>query len=350
MAEPQDSVAPPDAETAPADVAAPSPAPKVEVKRVERRRGGVVWPLIGGVLAAGLGFALARAVPGGWPIADTTALQAQVQQLAADDAALKSQLAALAAAPAAPSDLADRVAALESKSAPDLSADLAALKNRVDALASTPGAGDGAALKALQDQVAALSAAPVAIPAEIEAAVKAAKDQLSAATAEAQAQAGKLTTLSAWRQLAAALDSGAPFAAALGDLSGQTLPAVLTDNAQTGLPTMQSLRDSFPEAARAALEAARRADMGASWTDRIATFLQTQTGARSLTPRDGSDPDAVLSRAEAAVAKADLATALTEIAALPDAAKAALADWQAQATRRLQAGQAIADLGKALGQ
>ena len=82
---------------------------------------------------------------------------------------------------------------------------------------------------------------------------------------------------------------------------------------------------AFPTAARAGLEAALRADMGSSWTERATNFLRAQTGARSLDPREGDDPDAILSRAEAAVSAGDLATALTEIAALPEPAQTAMA-------------------------
>jgi len=67
-------------------------------------------------------------------------------------------------------------------------------------------------------------------------------------------------------------------------------------------------------------------------------------GARSVAPREGDDPDAVLSRAEAAVRSGDLDTALTEIAALPDVAQSAIADWQANAETRLEAKSAADDL------
>lgn len=337
----------PDPETPETPSAVETPAPVAAEAQVapRPRRSNPLWPVLGGVIAAGIGFGLAKAIPGGWPIADTSALQAQVDQLAADNAALKSRLEDLAKMPAADSGLADRVAALESRPAPaDLSADLQALKDRVAQLSSAPGGVDGAALKALQDQVAALSAAPTA---ELQSAIEAAKADLQAATAEAEAKAQSLAKLAALRQIAAALDSGAPFRAALADL-GAEAPAVLADNAG-GLPTLQSLQASFPDAARAALEDARRADMGASWTDRIATFLQTQTGARSLAPRDGNDPDAILSRAQAALQSGDLPATLSELATLPEAAQPALADWQDQAQRRLEAVEAVAALSQALG-
>jgi len=93
------------------------------------------------------------------------------------------------------------------------------------------------------------------------------------------------------------------------------------------------LRDTFPPAARAALADLRQETRGTG----LLAFLERQTGARSVTPRAGDDPDAVLSRAEAAVTSGDLATALDLVAALPEAAQAALADWVAQASSRHQA-------------
>jgi hypothetical protein len=135
----------------------------------------------------------------------------------------------------------------------------------------------------------------------------------------------------------------------LTDLGAAPIPPVLADHAASGLPTLQSLRDAFPGVARAALDAARQADMGASWTDRITAFLKTQTGARSLTPREGDDPDAILSRAEAALASGDLPAVLAELAVLPEAAKPALTDWLAQAQLRLDAAAALTSLAKAGG-
>ncbi|NCM97487.1 MAG: hypothetical protein GW948_09390, partial [Rhodobacterales bacterium] len=113
-------------------------------------------------------------------------------------------------------------------------------------------------------------------------------------------------------------------------------------------PTLAALQAAFPEAARAALDAALRADMGTSLTQRMTAFLRTQTGARSLTPREGTDPDAVLSRAEAALLGGDLAGAQAEIGALPPEAQAAMADWQALAERRLAATDALAALVAAM--
>ncbi|MBC7477364.1 MAG: hypothetical protein H7317_04625 [Pseudorhodobacter sp.] len=136
----------------------------------------------------------------------------------------------------------------------------------------------------------------------------------------------------------------------MADLKGAAVPEVLTVHAETGLPSLQTLRHEFPAAARAALDASLQAATDTSWTDRVGTFLRGQTGARSLAPREGTDPDAVLSRAEAAVVAGALATALRELAGLPDAGKAAMADWLAQAQQRQDAAAAVQALSASVGQ
>jgi hypothetical protein len=173
--------------------------------------------------------------------------------------------------------------------------------------------------------------------------------RLAEVRAEAEAIALASARRAALLQLHSALDSGAPFAGALEVLADQSVPAVLLDNAGAGLPNLQQLRDAFPDAAREALDAALRANMGESWAERVSNFLRNQTGARSLTPREGGDPDAVLSRAEAALAEGDLNGALSEIAALPEASQAAMAEWLAQAQLRQAAVQAVQDLSDAMG-
>lgn len=291
--------------------------------------------VLGGAIAAGGGFALARFQP------DLLSLP---QAPNADLQALKDQIAAL---PAPDTTLPDRLKAIETT--------LAQLSDRIASVESRPaGAADPALadqLKALQDRVAALNSG-TAQPEAIAQAVAAAEDRLKqaearaaelAAQAEATAQATRRTA--ALDRVAAALDSGAPFAAALSDLPD--LPPALADHAATGLPTVAALRETFPPAARAALEAALRANMGESWTDRVTSFLRSQTGLRSLTPREGDDPDAILSRAEAALAKGDLSAALSELGALPETAKPPLAAWTADAQLRLAAEAALAQIAGA---
>ena len=329
---------------------APVPAPA--------RRGGVsafLGMVLGGVIAAAAGFGLARYMPDLLPMGTATpdpALQAQAEELAA----LREQVASLAARPAASGDLEARLAALEQAAPTEDDARLTAIEAALAEVLARPAATGGvpaqltADVAAMKDQIAALGSGGV-VSADVTAAVEAAEARLKqaeeraaelAATAEAAGLAARRAA--ALDRIAAALDSGAPFAAALRDLPADAVAPVLADNAAAGLPTVAALRDGFADPARAALEAALRANMGESWTERVSNFLRSQTGLRSLSPRDGDDPDAVLSRAEAALGQGKLAEALVELEKLPEAGKPALADWVAQAQVRIEAEAAFAAL------
>ena len=162
---------------------------------------------------------------------------------------------------------------------------------------------------------------------------------------QAEATAAEARRAAARDRIAAALDSGAPFAAALADL-GEAAPPALAEAAATGLPTLAELEEGLAIAARLSLEQALRANMGESWTERVSNFLRSQTGLRSLSPREGDDPDAVLSRAEAALRDGRLGDALNELEAMAPAGKPALEPWIAEARTRLAAEAALADLAK----
>jgi hypothetical protein len=313
---------------------------------------------------------LAIVVPDGWPIADTDAIDAQLASQITEITALKGELAALAARPAGIGE--DRFAAVETtvqtlRSAPAPVTDprIDTLDARLSALEAAPGRDGGvspAALAGYQAELANLRAeldaqkgAGAAMVTDIEAAAKAAETRLAeaevqAATLRSEAEATALaaTTAAGFARVQAALDSGASFARPLADLAGLEVPIILTDAAETGLPTIAALQASFAEVARVGLESSIRVDMGDSLTERMGSFIRSQTGARSLVPREGSDPDAVLSRAEAALAANDLPATLTELATLPPEGQAAMADWMAQAQRRIDATQAVAALATAV--
>lgn len=342
----------PAADTAPREtplIPAQVPAPKA-------RRGGFVGGLFGGVLAAGLGFGAAQVYPNGWPLAATGDLQATLTQQAAELQALKAELQRLSQASLPDPTLSARVSALEGKPDPvtDLSPldhRLATLESRLAAIEALPADGTGAspaAIAALQAEVQALKAGGSgatgleSLTQETEAKIRAAGERAAALQAETEAMVAQARARTALGQVIAAMDSGTPYASLLPDLG--EVPAALSHPAASGVPTLAQLRDSFPDAARAALEASLQADMGATWSDRIGSFLRAQTGARSLEPREGNDPDAILSRAEAALKQGDLAAALAEAEALPDAGKAAMSDWRTLAEVRLAAVAALTAL------
>jgi hypothetical protein len=72
--------------------------------------------------------------------------------------------------------------------------------------------------------------------------------------------------------------------------------------------------------------------------------LWNQLSLRSTAPRAGDDPDAVLSRAEAALAAGRLGEALAEVASLPAPVQSAMAGWIAQAQARAEVQAALAGL------
>lgn len=392
--------APPESESPapekPAEVAQDTPPPPPPPAR---SGGGVIGLVFGGAIAAAAGFALSQAVPQGWPIGADATLSDRLATVEADLAALTAKVAELPA-PVAPDfgpvetrldALAARLATVEGAvkaaedaiaalpapvTSPDTTADLSprldALEGRLSAVESLPpgavvqGGGDPAALDALRAEIEALRA-EVQAPdgpaqsavAEVTAAAEAAKAALAEATAgaatlkaeaEAAIQSGR--TQAALGRLRAALESGLPFATAIADLQsgGAAVPEVLTTLAAEGIPTLASLQDRFPEAARRALEDSLRADLGDSAVERLGSFLRTQVGARSLEPREGTDPDAVLSRAEAALAEGRLADALAELAGLPDPGRAAMAGWMTEAQQRLDAAAAVDAVAAALGE
>ncbi len=324
---------------------------------------GFLPALGGGMLAAVIGFGLShfdvfglRPAP-----ADTSALDARLSGVEDGLTRIDGDLSQLASAPQADtSGLSERIAALENAgtataSGPGLeevAARMTALEAQLADAAATGTGAPGAALAALQAEVRALKSAPSVTTEDVSALVADTQTALSEAKALAastQAMADSARASAALGQLRAALDTGQPYTAALAMLQGSEIPAALSDHATTGLPTLATLQDRFPAAARAALDAALRANPGESWTDRVGTFLRSQTGARSVTPREGSDPDSVLSRAEAALETGDLETALQEMSALPEEARAAMADWLGLAEQRRAAAAAVGTLADKLG-
>ncbi len=322
------------------------------------RKSGWAGPVLGGVIAAGLGFGLAQYLPLAGYLGGSAA-GPSVEQMSALQAEVANLRAALAAQPQGDSaNLAARLDALETQVANTAAPDLGAVETRIAALEQRPvgslSGADAAALAALQAEVFTLKSTGVA-QTQVDAASAALQAKLDAAMAAAEAMqtsasetAAKSAQRAALLQISAALDSGAAFGSALTALEGVALPEALVANA-AGLPSLKSLQDSFPDAARMALDAALKADMGDGWTDRALSFLRTQVGARSLTARDGADPDAILSRAEAALTAGDVPATLAELDALPDIAKTAMASWQLGADQRQAAQTALTTLSQELG-
>jgi len=333
-------------------------APAV-TEQVTVRKGGFAPMVLGGVLAGATGFGAAYYLMSQREVEVTAAvetLRSETEQALADQS---DQISALsdavdAAEPPdlsglrqAQSELQDTVAALSDR-LDGTQETLTSIRERLTALEKRPvaeGASDEA-IAAYEAELKALQDAMAAQRAEIEKMTAEAREMEENAEATAQATRRR----AALSRIATALDTGSAFADAVAELesTGIEMPEGLSRTAGEGVATLAELEESFPAAARAALAAARDAAIEAGETGGLTDFLRTQLGVRSLEPRAGNDPDAILSRAEAAVREGRLHDALTEIGTLPEVARAELTDWTARATRRLDALAAVRDLSEQL--
>ncbi|MFT6076468.1 MAG: hypothetical protein ACJAZ1_003401 [Yoonia sp.] len=275
---------------------------------------------LGGLVAGVIGFAVATFTA---PQADNT--------LASELAAQSSII----------DGLEQRVANLP---APDLSGVEAAFANltaRLEALEARP-----ATVAAPSGDMSAVNADMEALRAQIAEMTNAAQAELSDARAtanaieeNASAAARRAAGRAALSRIQTALESGAPIGAALGDLenaTGNAAPEALIAS-QDGVTTLASLQEKFPEAARVALATARSEGVAGEESTGLGAFLRNQFDVRSTSPREGTDADAVLSRAEAAVRTGRLSDALAEISALPEVSRAAMSDWLTQSEARASA-------------
>lgn len=335
-------------------------SPVVTTQTVQRTG---FWPVaFGGVVAAGLGAAAALwALPQGLqpaPAVDTAALKQEILTEAA--AAVSTQIVTetkavtqqageagaeaarqiIAAMPAGADTTPELQAALEAQSQ-----QIAALIEKLAAVESAGGGGGGAASPELQQQLTAMQT-------QLEQTASAATAQIDAAMAEAQklqeaaaSSTQRAEAVAAIAALQTALDEGASTEPAVQQL--QEAGVAAPEAVQAEVPTLQALQDSFAPAARAALKLALRdSSAEADGGTMIGNFLRAQTGARSVEPREGTDPDAVLSRAGAAVQSGDLGTALTELQGLPAVARdePEMAAWLTGAEAHVAARAALNDL------
>ena len=388
-------------DTRPAVATTPTPAP-APVTRVERTR---FWPVaLGGVVAAGLGAAATiwalPHLPESWR--GTASAPVDVDALRAEAvAAAKAEVAAQGEAITAAAQDSATTAGAEAGRVSGSEAALAAIEERLAALTpAEPAAApapvsaeiappplpadvlDGAAdprlaemqaqIQAQARQIAELAARPALDPAvaeefraladraaalqqQISGAAEAAQQSITAAQAEAQKlqeaaaeSTRRAEAVAAVAALQTALDQGVSTEEAVDGLKAAGVQPPEAVNA--GVPVLAELQETFDPAARAALQAALRADSPDEGpVGVIGNFLRAQTGARSVTPREGADPDAVLSRAGAAVEAGDIAAALSEIATLPEVARTAapMAEWIAGAEAYAGARAALGELSGA---
>ncbi|MDX8514875.1 COG4223 family protein [Mesorhizobium captivum] len=316
--------------------------------------------VIGGVIAlAGAGLLQAVGLLG-----SPASSGAQLDGVTGEIASLKSEIAAL-------KETGDAGA---SAKVDGLSSALDQVKSDIAALKSSAGqGGDGAALKALKDKVGQIetavadlqkagSAAPIDLGplneklAGLDALVKSAGDAAKAqdgriagleqsmqqlsSKVEAQASQPKIALAIAASALKAALDRGAPFATEL-DTFAAIAPdapeiAVLRSYAEKGVPTRATIASEVDAAANAMVEAATPVDQNAGFFQSLMSSAESLVKVRPVGAVEGKGAPETVARIEVAVNQGDYAKALAEYDTLPDAAKAAGADFAGKLKARLE--------------
>lgn len=312
-------------------------------------RRSVFLPLVfGGVIAGGLGYAASeldllnlRNDQGTAQLSET--LSQQQDRIAALEGAEPTPSADLSAF----EDLPPQISALRDDLSAQ-SASLAEIDSRLTAVEKRPitGGTSEEAIAAYERELAALQSSVAEQRREIEGLLD---NALS--VEEATANAAQTAAIqSGLTRITAAINDGQLFESALAELRDNGIsdvPEALTATAETGVKTLNSLQSRFPDSARATLSAAR-AEAPSDNDAGFGGFLRRQLGARSVAPREGNDPDAVLSRAEAAVRDGRLDDAIAELDTLPEAARGGINDWLADAQARQAAKAAVQDLSDRL--
>lgn len=300
-----------------------------------QKSSGFLPLVLGGIIAGAIGFFAAQTDVFEKPAEDPTV------QLRSDLTAQQERIAALenvepAEVPTPDIDL----SGLENRLS-DLEGRIAALEERP--AASVP---EGVDAQAYAAELEGLKASVETQRSEIEALLKNAKT-VEEATAEAATIASAQAAVA---QIVSAIDAGRPFADQVSQLQaldlGEIDPA-LVSVASDGVATLSALQAEFPDQARMALSVARASGVDEGQQG-LGSFLKRSLGARSVAPREGNDPDAVLSRAEAAINSGDLAAALSELVTLPEEAQSAIADWRTAADARVAARSAADALSQRL--
>ncbi|MGX7875714.1 COG4223 family protein [Mesorhizobium sp. ORM6] len=336
-----------------------------EPMRAQPNRGGlnrIAAGIIGGVIAlvgaGGLQFAGLLGAPGSGISLD--AVNGEI-------ASLKSEIGGLKET-GGNADATAKVDGLSS-ALDQVKSDVATLKSAV----GQGGADEKARLAALSDEVkqietaiAALgkagSAAPVDLGplnerlAGLDALVKAAgetakaqegrlaalEQSVSQLSRKVEAQAGqpKIALAIAASALKAALDRGAPFSAELDTLAAisPNAPelASLRPYAEKGVPTRTEIASQMGEAANAMVAAATPVDQNAGFLQNLMSSAESLVKVRPIGAVEGPGVPETVARMEVAVNQGDYAKALSEYGTLPEAVKAAGADFAGKLKARIE--------------
>ncbi|RWM96339.1 MAG: phage tail protein [Mesorhizobium sp.] len=329
---------------------------------------GIAAGVIGGVIAlaaaGGLQFAGLLGAPGG---GDLSSGGVSLDGVNSEIAALKSEIAGLRDT-AGNNDASAKVDGLSS-ALDQVKTDVAALKSAID----QGGVGDTAGLAALGDKVRQIETAVAALGqtgntapvdlgplneklAGLDAAVKSAgetakaqdgrlaalEQSVSQLSGKVEAQAGqpKVALAIAASALKAALDRGAPFAAEL-----ETFAAIAPDApeiaalrayAEKGVPTRSEIATEMPAAANAMVAASEPVDQNAGFLQNLLSSAQSLVKVRPIGAVEGAGAAETVARMEVAVNQGDYTKALSEYDRLPEAVKAAGADFAGKLKARIE--------------
>ncbi|WP_376702733.1 phage tail protein [Mesorhizobium sp. ISC25] len=324
---------------------------------------GIVAGIVGGVIAlaaaGGLQFAGLLGAPGSGPVS--------LDAVNGEIVSLKREVADLRQA-GANNDASAKVDGLSS-ALDQVRADVAALKSTVE----QGGAGDNAGVAALGDKVRQIETAVAALGkaggtapvdlgplnerlAALDALVKSAGDTAKAqegrlaaleqsvsqlsGKVDAQASQPKIALAIAASALKAALDRGAPFAAELETFAAISPDApeiaTLRAYAEKGVPTRAEIAADEDAAANAMVAAATPVDQNAGILQKLLSSAESLVKVRPIGAVEGTGVPKTVARMEVAVNQGDYAKALSEYETLPDAAKAAGADFAGKLKARME--------------
>jgi hypothetical protein len=326
---------------------------------------GIAAGIIGGVIAlvgaGGLQFAGLLGAPGSGASISLDGVNGEIASLKTEIASLKNT--------GGNSDAAAKVVGLSS-GLEHVKADVAALKSAVE----KGGAGDTAGLAALGDKVAQIETAVAALGkaggtapvdlgplneklAGLDTLVKSAgeastaqdgrltalEQSVSQLSGKVEAAAGqpKIALAIAASALKAALDRGAPFSAELETFAAISPDApqlaALRPYAEKGVPTRAEIASQADAAASAMIAAAMPVDENAGFLQNLLSSAESLVKVRPIGAVEGAGAPETVARMEAAVNQGDYAKALSEYDTLPEAAKAAGADFAGKLKARIEA-------------
>ncbi len=274
------------------------------------------------------------------------ALRGRVDGMAATAPAEGDGAAPAAAAPAGNVELSARLDSMQ-QAIDGLSASLAALQS---AATSTE-----AAIRMVSDAQGRNAGTLTSLSAELTAATEESRKSLDALKAEAAALTQRLAAMESTtgdataREMAAravavsalktAVDAGKPFETELAALRA-SLPegadiALLESHAAQGIAPQQKLMAEFAPVARAIHATFAKPAEDGSILGSLTSSAASIFTVRGPGDASGQGPEAALRRMENAVAAGDLPAALAAYDELPEAAKAAGADWADSARARV---------------